>query len=275
MADLTKIHDLNESIVLDLDGPSIETLGRDYLGYSQLGAECLRMLWYSFRWCQIVSHTGRMQRIFDRGFHEEVVIAKNLEHAGAILFDDQIELVGPTGHLKGHIDGKIKWEKYFDDVVLFENKTADKAGFTKFKKKGLESAFPGYYSQVNSYMKHTGLELAIEIVTCKDSEERHIEIVEYNQDVAVTADLKGIKVVTSDEPFPRIGDSTWWQCKLCDYRLVCHHNEPIPRTCRTCVDGVVADDGIWKCQLHDKLLSSDDQKKACPDYQILDSLIDD
>lgn len=275
MADLSKLHNLNESMVLDLDGPVISTLGRDYLGYSQLGNECLRALWYSFRWCQVLTVTGRQQRIFDRGFAEEIIIAKNLEAAGAILFDDQIELVGPTGHLKGHIDGKIKWDKHFDDVILFENKTADKAGFNKFVKKGLEAAYPEYYSQVNSYLKHTGLSIALEVFTCKDNEERHIEIIEYNQDVADTADLKGVKVITSDEPFEKIGDSTWWQCKLCDYRLVCHHNEPIPRTCRTCVDGVVIDDGKWKCQLHDKELSSEDQKKACGDYQILDSLIDD
>lgn len=44
---------------------------RHHLGGSLIGRECLRELWYSFRWATLSQHEGRILRLFNRGHHEE------------------------------------------------------------------------------------------------------------------------------------------------------------------------------------------------------------
>jgi hypothetical protein len=55
---------------------------RNHLGASLIGRECLRELWYVFRWVKHVEHDGRMQRLFKRGHFEEPRFASYLRGIG-------------------------------------------------------------------------------------------------------------------------------------------------------------------------------------------------
>lgn len=44
---------------------------RSHLGFSTIGDECQRKLWYAFRWCKTPKPSPRIKRLFDRGHKEE------------------------------------------------------------------------------------------------------------------------------------------------------------------------------------------------------------
>lgn len=44
---------------------------RKHLGFSMIGDECQRKLWYGFRWCKTPKPIPRVKRLFDRGHKEE------------------------------------------------------------------------------------------------------------------------------------------------------------------------------------------------------------
>lgn len=59
------------------DGP------RRHLGASVIGKECLREIWYGWRWAAFTRFEGRMLRLFERGHDEEPRLAELLRIAGA------------------------------------------------------------------------------------------------------------------------------------------------------------------------------------------------
>ena len=63
------------------------SVGRHYLGGSQIGEECERKLWYSFRWTQLVNFGPRILRLFERGHREEPALIRYLTDAGVDCYD--------------------------------------------------------------------------------------------------------------------------------------------------------------------------------------------
>ena len=60
---------------------------RRHLGGSLIGRECLRELWYSFRWATETKHDGRILRLFQRGHTEEFSFVKYLRQIGVDVRD--------------------------------------------------------------------------------------------------------------------------------------------------------------------------------------------
>lgn len=61
---------------------------RHHLGGSLVGRECMRELWYSFRWAAGPSkHSGRLLRLFDRGHKEEFRFVEYLRSIGTDVRD--------------------------------------------------------------------------------------------------------------------------------------------------------------------------------------------
>ena len=80
---------------------------RPYLGISSLGEKCPRKLWYGFRLCAQRKIEPRLNRLFQRGHHEEPIIQKDLRAIGVICLvdqDNQPEVTFCDGHGKGHCD---------------------------------------------------------------------------------------------------------------------------------------------------------------------------
>lgn len=67
------------------DGP------RKHLGASLIGHDCSRYLWYVFRWCLHERHSGRQQRLFNRGHKEEARFIEWLEGIGAQVWAEDYE----------------------------------------------------------------------------------------------------------------------------------------------------------------------------------------
>lgn len=56
---------------------------RDHLGGSMIGEDCLRALWYGFRWATQKRHNAQLLRLFERGHKEEFRFVSYLKGIGA------------------------------------------------------------------------------------------------------------------------------------------------------------------------------------------------
>lgn len=256
---------------------------RSYLGMSGIGHECMRAIWYGFRWATYKKITRRTQRIFDRGDLEEERIIKDLKRVGVECYrrgedgehieifgkigEEQQEVNGFAGHAMGHTDGEglgiIEAPK---TPHLLEFKTSNAKNFKKFKDLGLERAHKVYFGQSQRYMKGMDLTRTLFIVTNKDNEERHYERVKFNKEHADGLVAKERNIILSEDPMPKAFAKTWFECKWCDHKDVCHNNGIPEVNCRTCSNFDIYKDGIFKCSLTDKEIDYDKQLEGCKSY---------
>ena len=80
-----KLKDLEDRINDAIEEYSVSSLKqepRTHLGISEIGSECVRQIWYKFRWMKFEEYEGRMLRLFQRGHREESRYINYLEGIG-------------------------------------------------------------------------------------------------------------------------------------------------------------------------------------------------
>jgi len=196
---------------------------RSYLGYSGMANPCSRHLKYSLHWAYTKYHEARIERIFRRGDYEETVLADDFKRVGIDLFDDQLEVIGGHGYAKGHIDGKVFGVPgYETEIMMFEAKTMNDKRFKDYLKKGLRETNPVYYGQVMSYMGKLGLERCLYVVVNKNDEHRNYQIIEFDNDEYQRLEDIANAIPLMTELPEKIGGRTWFACKWCDAKNLCH-----------------------------------------------------
>jgi hypothetical protein len=235
---------------------------RAYLGMSAIGSNCHRKLQYLHYGCVQVSHSSRINRLFEDGHNAESQLKRELEKIGICVYNEQKELIGITGHIKGHIDGiglflHDKF-KFTSGSFLVEYKTHNKDNFRSVKTKGVKASHPGHYDQMIMYMHHLDLKFGLYVGKCKDNSEIYLEIIEYSEEHFDVLQRRVIEVITAETLLPRIGNDnpTWFECKLCDACDICFGREEPSKDCRNCEHVDVLDEGKWKCTLHNEILTS-------------------
>lgn len=257
---------------------------RDHLGASLIGDEnCLRHLWYSFRWAQAPEFEGRILRLFETGQREEERVVANLK-----ALDWRVEDVDPAtdeqwrvafvgGHVGGGSDGAVlgvigapkTWH-------LLEVKTMNERRFKVLQKEKVRKAQPGHYAQMQIYMKGLGLKRALYIVVCKDNDWIYVERVAFDSAYAEAMVAKAEMVVRAPEPLSKISeDPTWFECKFCNHRPICHLQqvEKLERNCRTCTSSTPMEDGTWRCEFHKAIPLPETQRVGCEDHLFVPSLL--
>jgi hypothetical protein len=243
---------------------------RPYLGMSSLGSPCVRKLWLSFRWATTEIVEAKKQRIFDRGNLEEERIIRDLRNAGLQVFDEQLELVGFAGHVKGHIDGKaLKVIEAPKTVHLLEFKTMADKYFKVCAEVGVEESNPIYYAQAQLYMGYGDMTRTLFVATNKNDESRHYERLHFNRDEFEDLRDKGEAIVTCEQIPANMFGPTQFICRCCKHGEICYASQPPDVTCRSCRNVNILDDGKWECDLTGFELSIDDQKAACVRYSRL------
>ena len=252
---------------------AIEEYPRWYIGYSELGGACAREIWYNFRWVKLRSTIPRMKRLFSRGDWEEERLEADLLRVGVEIFDKQREVVGLANHILGHIDGVLLGVPGMEcDEILAEFKTANQKNFDKIKKDGVKKATPKYYSQAQAYMGKLTLNRCLFIVTNKNDEKRYMEMIKFDEDEYDKIEHRAFAILETDVPPARIGGPTWFECKFCNFHKICHKNAEILKSCRSCKNGTIEDEGKWTCGLDGRVLTLEDQRKGCDKYQLLEEI---
>ena len=256
-----------------IEDPPIKQVTRPYIGISGIGNECPRALWYGFRWVAMREFVPRVQRLLTRGHREEPIIIADLKAIGCVVSGRQKTIITGEGHIKGHTDGIIENVPDAPKTPhLLELKTANDSNFKKIVKQGVEKAKPEYYAQCQCYMDKLNLKRALFIVVNKNTDARYYERIHLNKKVAQFYFDRAMDIITTEIPPDKIGASTWFACKWCDYYDVCQFDGPISKNCRTCKSLDLHPKGRWRCSLRKEPRGVKRQREGCSMWEKMEGL---
>jgi len=277
-------------VILDVDDAFDSTLHdrfRSHMGVSTSGRECARELWYKWRWATPVKIGGRLLRLFNRGHLEEARFAACLMVIGCELW--RMEAPGKQfrvsywgGHYGSAIDGVVKGiPEMPDEHMLTEMKTHNNKNFVKLAgekdsqgnwvkfPEGVKKTKIEHWVQMQQYMKYYRLRYALYCAVNKDNDELYFEIVALDETAAEGWRERSRRIIFATEAPDRIStNASFWRCKYCDERRVCHFGTAPDFNCRTCAASYPKDDGNWYCSTHGHaIIDKERQLTGCPDWQ--------
>jgi hypothetical protein len=240
---------------------------RPHLGGSLIAHPCERYLVYSFRWAYMSKIESKLNRIFRLGDAIEDIIIKDLKRAGITHGGSQTRVSGYRGHAGGSVDGIVEEvPEYPDETLLFEAKSMNHNNFLDVKRKGVKVSKPIYYGQMQIYMGKLDLDKAMFVSLDKNTSDLYIEFVhfdEYEYEHLIDREEDIIEAKHINE-FPRISNNpSWFNCKFCDAKEVCHSGITPEKNCRTCDHAELCDEGVWYCRVHKEDQSVEDQEHGC------------
>jgi hypothetical protein len=253
---------------------------RPHLGASLIGRPCSRALWYSFRWATKPAHEARILRLFARGHREEDNLAAIMRAASINLLQVDPatgrQFTFGSGHFGGSADGAcVNLPDAPQTWHLVEMKTHSTKSFNTLEAKGVLEAKPEHWAQMQCYMAWAGLERALYVAVCKDDDRLHLERIDADKDAARALFDKAQRIINAPTPPEGIStDASWYECKFCDHRDLCHGSAaPLP-TCRSCSHSTPEPGGTWSCARHSgKTLSVKEQKAGCQAHRIIPILL--
>jgi len=255
---------------------------RPHLGASQIGEDCERALWLSFRWASRAKHTGRMLRLFESGELEEKRLIANLKRIGVEVLDldpstgRQWVVSAFGGHFSGSMDAvALSVLEAPKTWHLVECKTFNVKSFKKLIEKGVELVKPMHLHQMQCYMHLAGLERALYIAVCKDTDELHVERIHYDRALATRILDKAQRIIFAPRPPEKISlDPESLLCRWCPHLRVCQGRETLPeRNCRTCLSSTPLPEGGWRCERWNEMLDEHAQKLGCPSHLYVPDLV--
>lgn len=226
---------------------------RQHLGASQIGKECERALWYTFRWYKQPKFDGRMLRLFETGQLAEARFVANLRAIGVEVHDadekgQQFRVSEFGGHFGGSMDGAaigIPGAEKTWHVVEF--KTHGDKSFTGLAAQGVEFAKYEHFAQMQIYMGLTGMQRALYMAVNKNTDEIYTERVKYNEEVFAALLRKAERIIFSETPLPKISENpAYFKCKFCEFAEICHYKKPHEVNMRNDGTHIPARDGTWK-----------------------------
>lgn len=254
---------------------------RPHLGCSELGNNCDRALWYSFRHATTKKFDGRIHRLFKRGHREEKVFIEELRQIGATVYEkdpstnQQYRWTGHKGHLAGSADAVgCNLPEAPDVWAVIEFKTHSEKSFNELKANGVEKAKPEHFTQMQMYMGFAELEHALYLSVNKNTDELYSEWVQFQPHVFRACNERAKKIIESDVPLLGVSsDPDWFQCRYCDHKTICHTEQLPDKNCRTCAHSTPIDGGVWNCGFHNRPLRLDDQRLGCLNHLFIPALI--
>lgn len=259
---------------------------RPYLGASEIGS-CSRYLWLKFHGCFKPKFDGRTLRVFQRGNLEEERIINDLRLIGLEIRDrdedgKQFSVESCDGHLKGHIDGAVKWA---DEWFLLEIKTMNDKNFADVIKKGVRKSHPKHWFQMQMYMHLTGLQRALYIPVNKNDEQIHNEVVERNMADGERLQQKAELIINGSTPPLHMAAPNQYPCAHCDAMAICHNvgvkqdtdglnsggimHKDVIICCRNCLWARPVEGGQWVCDSHEIQMPD----KPCDRHSIMDGIL--
>lgn len=254
---------------------------RPHLGASEIGKPCDRALWYGFHWATKKKFPGRIKRLFDTGFREEVRFLEELRGIGVEVYDrdPETKLQHRFSAVDGHFGGSCDAiGRGFPEApktwAIVEFKTHGAKSFKDLSSKGVEEAKPEHYAQMQIYMGLAELDRALYLSVNKDTDDLYSEWIHFDKNVFAALLLRAEKIIKADEPPAGIStDPSWYQCKFCDHQAVCHGEIAAAKSCRTCVHASPSTDAQWRCDKYERALSVAEQRIGCRSHLVLPSLV--
>lgn len=247
------------------------------LGASSVGDPCLRRVFFGWRAYSQGEPEGRMLNLFETGHITEKRVVEDLRLAGCRVWDldpnagKQFTYTDPaTGHFIVKLDGVIKGVPgYESEPHVLEIKSHNDAHFTSLIKRGLQEAEPEHYVQCQAGMWLSGLTSALYVARNKNDERYYFQRVRFDQQ-SVSGTVERIISLYNATLIPAgvSVDATGYVCRYCGEKGVCLGAKPLTN-CRTCKHVEPGPEGSWLCNLWEKTLDWDEQRRACPEWKAL------
>lgn len=272
-ADPIQVQKLLKTLEADLEEASLalyQTPTRKHLGLSIIGEDCARKLWLDFRHAIVhkdfsnsSKSNGQMLRLFNHGTVIEHAPLELLVEMGFRPVEDPVDENGfPTqhrtqryanGHVGGSMDGLMYLPAKFGDFLcIIEVKTSASSEFRKLKSEGVQLHRYMHWCQMCSYGYDKGAPYGLYVALNKDTDEIYFEFLQLNLELGKDMILKGEAIVNAKTPPQRIAASpTSWKCaaknKKCPFISICHHDEVMHKSCRSCSHGTAGPNATWTC----------------------------
>lgn len=251
---------MNDQILLD--NQKNEKL-RHYLGASQIGSECWRKLFYSFRNASIktfnkeedprkyYNEIKRIKTVEDGHYQEEQTI-KNLRSLSYIELHNTDEKTGEQigfelllGHFRGHVDGIIKgiieapqtWH-------VFEHKSKETKFINKLlklmqehgEKNALQQWDIEYFNQAQIYMHAFNLKRHYMVISKPGGRDHFSCRTNYNKEIAEGIITKAKVIIFNNWDIPpKLSEKReFYRCKWCEFSGICHDGDIPLVHCKTC-----------------------------------------
>lgn len=264
---------------------------RTHLGVSLIGDECSAKLFYGWRWTKKPKFNGQTLRLFNRGHLEEgrfvaLILASGMQIVQQDETGGQYRVSYLGGHFGSAIDGVVIGCPDMPNPstpILTEMKTHNDNSFKKLKTAGVKESKWEHYVQQQEYMLYYGLPASLYIAVNKNTDEIWCEIVPFDRETAERYKDRGHIIALSEAPPPKLSqDGSFYKCKWCDYRGICHMGDMPEVNCRTCKHSYPLEDGTWRCGLQvaaaasyitdgsEGILDKEAQLAACANYEPAD-----
>lgn len=243
---------------------------------------------------EMVHGSEWLDDVTEKPFHVERAKAQGIEL-------EQWGFKAHDGHFRGHSDGKLRFvpgqENFvpFDEWIGFECKTHGDSSFTEiagakknreawlenphtlnFPGKKVAGSKPEHVIQSQHYMHHLELRLTLYTAVSKNTDDIHFEFIQYDPAYHYNGEPIIREVIHSPRLPRRISKNpSWFKCKMCDHRKVCHQGVPMQKNCRTCIFSHAAEEGNWRCRKWgDAVIPKEAQLVGCDAWvEITDQII--
>jgi len=282
MAELPEPQNSTRTAIFKHYEKTADRQGRPHLGASEIGHDCDRYLWLSFRWAKPADFDGRMLRLFDSGNHQEPRLIADLRAIGVEVSDrdadgKQWSFDAVGGHFGGSMDAAVLGLPEAPKTwSVAEFKTANAKSFAVMTKKGVKESQPKHWQQMQLYMGWSGMKRAIYIVVNKDNDDIYTERIEFDKDAFDQAIQRAERIITSPEPAVTIADSAeGFTCKFCRFKNQCYGTEGPAVSCRTCAHSTPETDGEarWSCAQSKPDMDVAAQRAGCGEHRHIPTLL--
>lgn len=248
---------------------------RKHLGASGIGAECSREIQLKWRWTSVPTFEERMLRLFNRGHLEEArFLAMLLCVPGLQLWFEtedggQYKWSDHAGHYGSALDGIALGVPDLEPntPAYTEFKTAGSKSFAKIKKNGVRAEKWEHFVQMQQCMKYYKLPASLYMVVNKDNDELYAEIINYEPHYADQYSRRAKEIIYTTDTLPRISNNkTFYKCRFCDKKAICHGDVIPDINCRTCAHWSAETDGGFSCARSNTEVHSDESFNGCPEH---------
>lgn len=249
---------------------------RSHLGASVIGNECLRYLFYHFRWMHKESYDGRMIRLFGVGHGLEQRVRYWLTQIGFEFIDnlptgEQVRFSDLLGHFGGSADGVFVAPRWgITEPTLLECKTSQTgSAFNDLNKKGMRVAKTLHYIQNSVYGKGFNLRNVLYVCEDKNDSDWYFELLPLDMQTAETAYKKAAFVIfEAKEPPSKISKKrNFYLCNMCKMQGVCFDGVASDVNCRSCRNAEPIENGQWRCNHWGQVIPPDAILNACPEHR--------
>ena len=228
---------------------------RPHLGGSQIGRECDRALWYQFRHAKAPEFPGRVLRLFETGDREEDRLIANLRAIGVTVWardpetGGQFRFTAHGGHFALSLDGVCEGLPDAPKTPhTLEFKTMNDRNFRALEKDGVQKSKPVYWAQCQVGMHLAGLTRCAFLAVNKNDDSIYMERIRYDKEAAQALIDRAEAIIFADKPPARLSnDPSFYICKFCEFRDLCHGQELPEVNFRTCAHVTPERDGTWSC----------------------------